>query len=131
MSVSARMMIPPGTGPALTGTRQPPAAMASAVAARRDHFGIIFGQVPTRGGECGLGGFGWRGVGVRLVLHLLHGLLQGLVEVFRVDAEVFGGLLVGPGHGLLDSVFDLALANDDEACLAGVDEVTELFGAGP
>jgi hypothetical protein len=48
MSVSGgRMMIPTRDGTPLTGTCQPAAATASAVAARRDHFGIIFGQVPT------------------------------------------------------------------------------------
>ena len=47
MSVSARMLISPGDGAPLKGTCQPAAATASAVAARRDHVGIIYGQVPT------------------------------------------------------------------------------------
>ena len=36
-------------------------------------------------------------------------------------------LLLGPGHGVLDRVLDLALADDDEACLAGIDEVAEFL----
>src|SRR6266487_796974 len=69
--------------------------------------------------------------GAWLLLHLLHGLLHGLVEVLGVNAEVLGGLLLVPGHGLLDGILDLVFTNDDEARLAGVDEITEFFGARP
>ena len=60
-------------------------------------------------------------------LHLLDRFLQGLVDVLRVHVKLVGGLLLRPGHGVLDRVFDLALPDDDEPGLARVDEVTELF----
>lgn len=64
-------------------------------------------------------------------LHLPDGLLERPVDVLGVDVEFLGGLLLSPGHGLLDRVLDLALADDDQACLAGIDEVAQLLGPGP
>ena len=40
-------------------------------------------------------GWGWVAGCAWLLLHLLYGLLQGLVEVLGVNAEVLGGLLLG------------------------------------
>jgi hypothetical protein len=60
-------------------------------------------------------------------LHVLDSFLQGLVDVLRAHVELFGGLLLRPGHGVLDRVFDLVLPNYDEPGLARVDEVAELF----
>jgi hypothetical protein len=70
------------------------------------------------------------GSGMRPDLHLLHGFLQGPVDVFGVDAEFLGGFLLSPGHGVLDGLLDLALADDDEARLAGIDEIAEFLRVG-
>lgn len=99
------------------------------LAAYRDHFGIVLDHVPTAAAGVAWLGSGGRGR-ARPVLHLLHGLLQGPVDVLRVDAEFLGGLLLGPGHGVLDCLLDLGLTDDDEACVARIDEITEFLDAG-
>jgi uncharacterized hydrophobic protein (TIGR00271 family) len=64
-------------------------------------------------------------------LHLPDGAFQGLVDVLGVHVELLGGLLLRPGHGLLDRGLDLALADHDQARLAGIDEVAQFLGLGP
>src|SRR6266508_1002259 len=88
------------------------------LAAYRDHFGIVLDHVPTAAAGVAWLGSGGRGR-ARPVLHLL-----------RVDAEFLGGLLLGPGHGGLDRLLDLGLTDDDEACVARIDEITEFLDAG-
>ena len=66
----------------------------------------------------------------RFFLHVLHGFLHGLIDVLRVYAEFFGGFLFGAGHGVLDGALDLALTDDDEAGVAGIDEGAEFLDAG-
>src|SRR6266542_4441904 len=90
------------------------------LAAYRDHFGIVLDHVPTAAAGVAWLGSGGRGR-ARPVLHLLHGLLQGPVDVLRVDAEFHGGL---------DCLLDLGLTDDDEACVARIDEITEFLDAG-
>ena len=61
--------------------------------------------------------------------HLRRCILQGL-DILRVNAEFLGGLLLRPVHSVLDRLLDHALTDDDEAGLAGIDEVAELFDLG-
>src|SRR5580704_3762429 len=63
--------------------------------------------------------------------HLADGLLQGAVDVLRIDVEFLSGLLLGPRDGLANCLLDLALADYDESSFAWVDVVAQFLSFRP
>src|SRR5262245_46377445 len=62
-------------------------------------------------------------------LHLLHCLLEGPVDVLRIDAELLRGCLLGAGDRILNRPLDLGLADDKQPGLTRFDKVAHFLGA--